>query len=176
MRTLFIALLIALTLAACSAKDTTTEEPVAETAAVAETTPPAEAAQGPTSTLTITDVVPDGPVGTVQLTNGSTVELTRLIKLGNYYLYITGKLNGRSSTVISLTRFSDIQRWESFVFKDPNTFTITTKTGKELAFTDARLYLGNGESKTYTFMTIDDRYNTVETTIPKAEVAIIKLN
>lgn len=176
MRTILLAMLIALTLVACGTKNDAPEQPAPEAAAVQEAASPAEAAQGPTSTNGIKDVIPEGPVGTVRLTDGSTVELTKLIKLGNYHLYITGKLNGRSSTVVSLTRFSDVQRWESFVFQDPNNFTITTKTGKEMVFSEAQLYLGSGSSETYTFMTIDDRFNSVQTEIRKRDVAVIKIN
>jgi hypothetical protein len=166
-----------LTLVACGTKDDTMEQPVPDSApATQEASAPAQGPDGaPASTNTLNDVVPEGPVGTLQLTDGTTVELTELIKLGNYYLYISGKLNGRSSTVVSLTRFRDLQRWEAFIFKDKNTFTITTKQGKELVFMDARLYLGSGSSDTYSFYTINDRFDKVQIDVKKSDVATITL-
>lgn len=175
MRTTLLALLITLTLVACGAKDDSMEQPVPEPApATADASPQAPNGK-PVSTNALKDVVPEGPVGTLQLGNGDTVEIAELIKLDNYYIYITGKLNGRSSTVISLTRFRDLQRWEAFIFKDPNNFTITTKEGKSLDFAGANLYLGSGDGDTYSFYTLDDRYNKVLYEVKKSDVASIQI-
>ena len=179
MRNLLLALMLVLTLVACSAKDEGVQQPVpdAPQADVADTAPaeapPAEASNGPVSTHAIKDEVPAGPVGTVQLTNGNTMELTELIKLGDYYLYISGKLNGRSSTVVSLTRFRDLQKWSSIVFKDPSTFVITNKKGKEWSFEDASLYLGTDKPGMYAIKTLNTRYDVITAELPKDEVAII---
>lgn len=179
MRNILLALMLALTLAACSAKDEAAQQPVPDQAraeaaetATAEAAPD-EASATPTSTRTLRDEVPPGPVGTVQLTNGSTIELTELVKLGNYYVYISGKLNGRSSTLVSLTRFRDLQQWDSIVFSDPRTFVITTKKGKEWSFEDAALYLGTDKPGLYAFHTLNTRYDKILVEIPKDEVAII---
>lgn len=174
MRNILLVLTLVLTLAACSAKDEAVQQPVPDATPTEAAEPaPAEANGGPASTLAIKDVIPEGPVGTVQLTNGSTMELTELIKLGNYYVYISGKLNGRSSTVVSLTRFRDLQKWGSIVFKDPRTFVITTKKGKEWSFEDAALYLGTDKPDVYAFQTLNTRYDKITAEIPKNEVAVI---
>ncbi|WP_316898054.1 hypothetical protein [Pseudodesulfovibrio indicus] len=179
MRNLLLALMLVLTLVACSAKDEGVQQPVPEAppaeapdTASAEA-PPAKASNGPVSTNSVRDVVPEGAVGTVQLTNGTTMELTELIKLGDYYLYISGKLNGRSSTVVSLTRFRDLQKWSSIVFKDPRTFVVSNKKGKEWSFEDAALYLGTDKPGMYAFKTLNTRYDVVPVEIPKNEIAII---
>lgn len=174
MRNILLALMLVLTLAACSAKDEGAQQPVPDAPPTAAAEPaPAEANDGPASTRAIKDVIPEGPVGTVQLTNGNTMELTGLIKLGNYYVYISGKLNGRSSTVVSLTRFRDLQNWASIIFKDPRTFLITTKKGKEWSFEDAALYLGTDKPGVYAFQTLNTRYDKITAEIPKDEVAVI---
>lgn len=179
MRNLLLVLMLALTLVACSAKDDSVQQPVpdapqAEASEGTPAEPPAgEASSGPTSTHTVRDTTPEGPVGTVQLTNGNTMELTELIKLGDYYLYISGRLNGRSSTVVSLTRYRDLQKWDSIVFKDPRTFVITSKKGKEWAFEDSTLYLGTDKPGLYAFQTLNTRYDKVTVEIPKDQIAII---
>jgi hypothetical protein len=179
MRTLLpaltLALLLALSLAACSAKDETAQQPIADADAAAEATAPeAEAAKTPTSTHSIQEEIPNGPVGQVQLKDGTTLKIEALQKLGDdYWIYVSGKLNGRSSTVVSLTRFRDLMSWPSIVFKDPHTFTITNRRGKEWVFEDANLYLGDGEAANYSFYVLDDRYNKVLTQVPKGDVANI---
>ncbi|WP_319582705.1 hypothetical protein [uncultured Pseudodesulfovibrio sp.] len=174
---LTLALLLTMSLAACSAKDETAQQPVPdEPAAAAEAATPAEpvaekADSSPASTHSIQEVIPEGPVGRVQLKDGSTIKIEALQKLGNdYWIYVSGKLNGRSSTVVSLTRFNDLMNWPSIAFKDPHTFTITNRNGKEWVFEDANLYLGDGKADSYTFWVLDDRYDKNLTEVPKSDV------
>ena len=176
MRTILIAIMLVLTLAACGTKDDSVEQPMPEATAEQPATPaqPTDS-EVPKSTYTVKDEVPVGPVGVLQLADGSSIEITELIKLGEYYLYLTGKLNGRTSTVVSFTRFRDLKRWEAFIFKDAHNFIITTKAGKELIFMDARLYLGSDSADTYSFYTVDEDFNKVIATVKKSDVATIKL-
>ena len=180
MRTIFIALLLATTLFGCGFFDDSVEEPTApamvgETgeeapAPVAGTKPDGPAA----STNEVTDIVPEGPVATVQMANGSTIEVLSLAKLGKYYLYISGELNGRTSTVISYTRFQDVAKWDAFIFKDANNFIITTKEGKELVFMNARFFLGSDSYETYSFYAFNENYEKVLVEVKKSDVATIK--
>ncbi|MGE4421425.1 MAG: hypothetical protein AB7D39_03945 [Pseudodesulfovibrio sp.] len=171
---LTLALLLAASLAACSAKDEAALQPVPDEAAASQEAPAADAAKTPASTHTIKEEIPAGPVGKVQLKDGTTIQIEALEKLGgDYWIYVTGKLNGRSSTVVSLTRFRDLMNWRSISFKDPHTFTITTSHGKEWVFEDANLYLGDGKSNNYAFYVLNDRYDPVLTKVPKGEVVNI---
>ncbi|WFS62621.1 hypothetical protein LF599_00245 [Pseudodesulfovibrio thermohalotolerans] len=172
MRTLLLALMLALALTACSSKDEAAQLPVPDEAPAARESAAPSNGQ-PVSSLAITETIPEGPIGQIQLTNGSTLVIDGLEKLGNYWIYISGKLNGRSSTVISLTRFRDLMSWQSIVFKDPHTFTITNNRGKEWAFEDANLYLGSEQPGTYAFYVLDDRYERKLTEVKKSEVANI---
>ncbi|WP_272698803.1 hypothetical protein [Desulfovibrio sp. Fe33] len=174
MRTLLLALMLALALAACSSKDEAAQLPVPDEATAAESAAPADGQ--PISSITIKETIPDGPVGRMQLTNGSTLEIDGLEKMGNYWIYLTGKLNGRSSTVVSLTRFRDLMNWQSIVFKDPHNFTITNKRGKEWVFEDANLYLGTDKHDAYSFFVLDDRYDRTLTEVKKSEVANISFS
>lgn len=180
MRTILIAMLLALALVGCGFTDDSPEEPTTPAVAAdpdnnaeAAVTQPDEAA---TSTNEIVDIVPKGPLATVQMADGSTLEITGLIKLGGYYLYIDGDLNGRTSTVISYTRYQDVAKWEAFIFKDANNFVITTKEGKELAFMNARLFLGSDSNDTYSFYAFNDNYESVPVTVNKSDVATIKFH
>lgn len=175
MRTLLLSLMLVLTLAACGTKDAAVEQPAADDAPQATVTEPAGPADGgPISTRVIQETIPDGPVGTVQLTNGNTMQIAGLEKLGgDYWVYVSGKLGGRTSTVISLTRFRDLMKWESVVFKDPHTFTIANQKGKEWTFEDANLYLGSDNPDTYAFYILDAHYDKVLTEVKKSEVANI---
>jgi hypothetical protein len=178
MRTLLLALtlavLLATSLAACSAKDEAVQQPVPDEAAAAPEAPAADAAKTRASTHTIKEEIPDGPVGQVMLKDGTTLKIEALQKLGgDYWIYVSGKLNGRTSTVVSLTRFHDLMNWRSIAFKDTHSFTITTSHGKEWAFEDANLYLGDGEANEYTFFVLNDRYDKVLTRVPKNEVVSI---
>ncbi|WP_319541394.1 hypothetical protein [uncultured Pseudodesulfovibrio sp.] len=184
MRTTIIALMLVLTLAACGTKDDSIESPMPDTETADQTAPAASDAnqtqvsdtQEPKSTNTIKDVLPEGPVGTLQLANGSTMEISELIKLGKYYFYMSGKLNGRSPTIVSFTRFSDFQKFEAFIFKDEHNFIVTTKKGKELIFMDARIYMGSDSTDTYTFYSVDEYLDKKLVTVKKSDVATIKIN
>ncbi|BDQ34321.1 hypothetical protein [Pseudodesulfovibrio portus] len=192
MRTILKALLLSLTLAlalgGCGFFDDSPEEPM-EPAVAQETgdeaaAPQADASEegasgteaGLSSTNEVEDIVPEGPVATLQLANGSTIEVLGLAKLGKYYLYISGELNGRTSTVISYTRFQDVAKWDAFIFKDPNNFIITTKEGKELVFMNARLFLGSDSNDTYSFYAFNDNYEKALIVVKKSDVATIKFN
>ncbi len=116
------------------------------------------------------------PVGTMIMRDGSTYEITELIKLDKYLIYIVGKLNGRSSTVISLTRLSDLQLWGSIQFKDPKAFTIVSRNKKELFFSDARLYLGSDSATTYTFISTNpNNFQPVTIEVQKKNVQAITI-
>lgn len=95
------------------------------------------------------------PLGAVTLRNGTVYEIMDFKMLGKYFIYIAGKLNGRSSTIISLTRLTDLQNWSSISFKDPRTFTIVDRNKKELFFAESRLYLGTDSPTTYTFISVN---------------------
>ncbi|BCS89061.1 hypothetical protein [Pseudodesulfovibrio sediminis] len=180
MRTIYIVLTLTLilTLAACGGKEV--EEPMAETAAVAEPTAPAEEAAVPApdngSTNPISDIVPAGPAGSVQLKDGTILELTKFNKIGKYYIYISGNLNGRSSTVISLTRFQDVARWKTIMFKGKENFLILSKQGKELAFLNSYLYIGNDSGDTYSFYTTTRDLKVKLVEVKKDDVASININ
>jgi len=123
---------------------------------------PAEAAQ------------PDGPMGELHLNDGTIYEILDLPRFGKLRLYLSGKLNGRTSTVISPTRISDIKRWAGISFDGNNTFTIVTATKKELQFTDARLYIGSDSPDTFTFLVTDPAsYDNVLKTVKKTDVKVI---
>jgi hypothetical protein len=116
------------------------------------------------------------PVGTMIMRDGTTYEIAELVKLDKYFIYIVGKLNGRSSTVISLTRLSDLQLWASIQFKDPKNFTIISKNKKELFFADARLYLGSDSATTYTFITTNpNNFQPVTIEVQKKNVQAITI-
>lgn len=117
-----------------------------------------------------------GPVGNIRLKDGSAIEITELEKLGKYYIYISGKLNGRASTVISLTRLKDLKRWASFTFKDPYNFIITTKSGKDLRFLDSRIYIGSDSHETFSFYTTTNDYQKKLIEINKADVTSINID
>ena len=176
---LILALTLALTLGGCGFFDDSPEEPM-EPAVAQETGDEAAAPQAPvsedgvSSTNEVEDIVPEGPVATVQLANGSTMEVLGLKKLGKYYLYISGELNGRTSTVVSYTRFQDVAQWDAFIFKDANNFIITTKEGKELVFMNARLFLGSDSNDTYSFYSFNDNYEQDLVEVKKSDVATIK--
>lgn len=180
MRTIFITLLLALSLTACGFFDDNVEEP-AKPAVAGETTEQeaaAPAAARPDGTIastnTVKDIPPDGLVGTVQMANGSTLHIVDLVKLGNYYLYLSGELNGRTSTVISFTRFQDLKRWDAFIFKDQSNFVIITKEGKEMVFMNSRLFIGSDSNDTYAFYTFNDYSEKVLIEVKKSDVASIK--
>ncbi|MBG0791637.1 MAG: hypothetical protein H0S80_14190 [Desulfovibrionaceae bacterium] len=184
MRTTLIALLLALALTGCGFADDSPEEPTTPAVAGEADGAPADAATqeadgseeegAAASTNEVMDIVPDGPLATVQLANGSTLEILGLEKLGKYYLYLHGDLNGRSSTIISYTRFQDMARWDAIIFKDENNFIVTTKQGKEMIFMNARLFLGSDSNDTYAFYSFNDDYEKVLVEVQKSAVASIK--
>lgn len=187
MRKILLVVMFVALLAGCSYFDDSVEEPmdsqpVAEESAAAEdaTEPAEEAAPAPEqeeeATPKLKDTLPEGPMGVMQLKDGTRVEITELIKIKGYYMYVSGKLNGRSSTVVSFTRFRDLHNWGAITFKDQNTFNVTTKRGKELAFTNGRLYLGTDNPEHYAFITTNYNLDTVRIEVKKSEVALIKFN
>ena len=177
MRTILLTLMLLLTLAACAGKedvpvdgateDAQSEETAAEVAPADEDKPVAGVAK---------EEAYVGPVGNIRLKDGSVIEIAEFKKLGKYYLYISGKLNGRSSTVISFTRLRDVQRWAMFEFKDPYNFIITTRQGKALRFLDSRIYIGSKSHETYSFYTTNALFEKELTKVKKADVASISIN
>lgn len=178
---LTLALILALALPGCSFFDDSPEEPV-EPAVAGETdngaaAPAAEESRPAgerSSANEVHDEVPEGPLATVQMADGSTIDIQGFKKLGQYYLYVAGDLNGRTSSVISYTRYQDVAKWDAFIFKDANNFVITTKEGKELVFMNARLFLGSDSNATYAFYAFDDDYQKALVEVKKADVASIK--
>lgn len=134
------------------------------------------------TTETVPEAVVDpdfmvGPFGSMELTDGTVVEITELERLSKYYIYITGKLNGRASTVISLTRLSDLRHWKQIHFQNPKTFTIVNRQDKELFFTDCRIYLGSSSHDSFTFITTNPaNYKEEPITIKKSDVKTININ
>lgn len=117
------------------------------------------------------------PLGSLTLRNGTVYEIMDFKKLHNYFIYIAGKLNGRSSTIISLTRLSDLQEWSSISFKDPHTFTIMDKKKKELFFAESRLYLGTDSPTTFTFITVNpNSFQPEVVEVNKKDVKSIVIN
>ncbi|CCH49350.1 hypothetical protein [Pseudodesulfovibrio piezophilus] len=117
------------------------------------------------------------PLGDIRLVDGTVLELTQLEPIGKYYVYLSGKLNDRSSTVISLTRIKDLRRWKSITFPEPRTVVITTRDEKELKFTSAALYFGNDSYDTYTFrVTPPGSYQSEITEVKKKDVIAINFN
>lgn len=117
------------------------------------------------------------PIGTVVFRDGSTLELASLNKMDEFYIHITGKLNGRASTLIQLTRVDDLRAWKGITFEDQRTFTIVTRANKEFRFTDGNMYIGNGSDASYTFMTsTPGSLAQEEISVPKSEVKLININ
>ena len=115
-----------------------------------------------------------GPFGELQLADGSRMEVLNLKRFGKYYIYISGKLNGRSAMVVSLTRLNDIRRWTGIAFKDQNTFTVVTKGEKELHFTEGHVYLGSDSTTDYTFFSTDpNSYMEKEMSVKKTDVKLL---
>lgn len=189
MRTIFLTILLLLTLTACAGKEdapidgTTADTPAAEEAATEDTpaddqpaaeAPAAEAPAEDENVSVIDENLLIGPVGDIRMANGSVLELTSLDKIGKYYIYISGKLNGRSSTVISFTRLDDLARWKSITFQDPHNFTITTRGDQQLNFMDSRVYIGSDSHETYTFQTTpESSYQAEQITVKKQDVKVI---
>jgi len=142
--------------------------------------PPQDAAEAPAPEGNATDAkaeeVPTGPIGEMHLADGSIVEIIELQKIGKFYLYLSGKLEGRTTTVLSPTRLADVRNWAGIAFQDQYTLTIVTKSEKQLQFTDAHLYLGSDDPVSYSFVTTDpNTFEQVVTTVKKADVKTIAL-
>jgi len=117
------------------------------------------------------------PLGTMTLRDGTVLEIMDFVKLGKFYIYLSGKLNSRSSTVVSFTRLSDLQMWASISFSDQHTLTVVDRSRKEMLFTDARLYLGTDSPNTYTFTTLNrNNYQPETAVVFKRDVASITIN
>lgn len=181
MRTLIFILMLALSLTACAGKNDTPEGgegsvAVPESEEVATQAEGDPAATDEESSIFTEEMLVD-PVGDVRLADGTVLELTKFEKLGKYYIYISGKLNGRSSTVISFTRLDDLKHWKAIIFKDQHTFTVITRTGKELNFADSYIYIGSDSHETYTFYsTPSDGYQPEEVTVNKKDVRSINIS
>lgn len=182
MRTIFLTLMLLLTLTACGGKEDVPTDPAGETAATEEAVAePAAEEAAPVSdaaeetSLVDADILAD-PLGEVHMVDGTVLELTKLKRIGKYYMYIVGKLNGRSSTVISFTRLDDIRYWKGMSFTDPYNFVIVTGRDKELRFEDSRIYIGSDSHDTFTFYTLDaSGYDIELKTVNKKDVKLIAI-
>jgi len=147
--------------------------------------PPQEAAEAPApeanaaeanATDAKAEEVPSGPIGEMHLADGSIIEILALQKIGKFYLYLSGKLEGRTTTVLSPTRLADIRNWAGIAFQDQYTLTVVTKGEKQMQFTDAHLYLGSDDPVSYSFITTDpDTFEEVVRTVRKADVKTIAI-
>lgn len=163
---------------AVAAPNEATETLPGEQPAPAEAAAPApdQAATGETAPAPAEAVKPEesGPVGELHLNDGNIYELLALPRFGKFYLYLSGKLNGRTTTVISPTRMSDVKRWAGISFDGDNAITIVTTARKELQFTDAHLYIGSTSPDTFTFLVTDPgTYDQVLKTVNKTDVKVI---
>lgn len=165
-----------------SADPDTADQNSADEDAVNEAQPDEDAADqddpaSPGYTSVISDDLRLEPLGSMTLRDGTVYEIMDFVKLGKYYIYISGKLNGRSSTVVSLTRLSDLQDWAAINFKDQYTFTLVDKRKKELFFAESRVYLGTDSPATYTFITVNPSNFQAETVVVnKKDVKSIIIN
>jgi hypothetical protein len=178
MRNIFFVLVLTLTLAlaACAGKETAPANGSDEAAQTETAATPDEAGADESNEDVIDIKLPDDPVGEVRLKDGTIYELTKLIPIGNYYIYVAGKFNGHASTVISLTRVTDIMKWKSIQFKDMYNFVITSQKDQQLNFPDSRIYIGNDTPDTFTFLTVKSAsYETEPVTINKADVDVITI-
>jgi len=117
------------------------------------------------------------PVGNLYLQDGSTVEITDIKRLGNFLIYINGELNGRTPTVMSITRQDDLWNWKVLIFEEDGSLIIRTRANKQLRFTDAHVYLGSADHQEYTFL----RRNSInleleEVSVDKSKVKAIAFN
>lgn len=169
MRTIFLTLLMIMTLAACGGKNTAPETDAANATADNATIP-----EGDESLDAILDIQFE-PIGTFILTDGTEVPLVEFKKIGKYYIYMTGKLDGRASTVISLTRQDDMSGWAGIAFRGPHEFVIVTRDEKKLHFTDARIFIGSDSHESFTFITSGENYTTHPIDVKKEDVSALKL-
>ena len=183
MRTLILTLVLLLTLSpalfGCAAKDDAGPDADAASVQTADgegDEEPVEEEEETAKPLIDPDEMVLGPVANLHLDNGDIVEAANFERLGPYYVYVVGKYNGRASTVISLTRLSDLRRWAAIVFTGPGALTIVTRDERELQFTDAAVYLGSESAEEYVFyslnpMSISDELRT----LPKSRVKVIEI-
>jgi len=130
-----------------------------------------------TEDIVVDEVIGFDPVGTIVLLDGSTVELTKFKKLGAFLFHISGKLNGRSSTLIQFTRRDDLHTLKGISFENPTTITIHSRKNKEFRITDARVFIGSESEETFTFLKAKvGSLETEEITLPKSEVKLISFN
>lgn len=186
MRTIVFVLMLMFTLTACAGKgDMTPEEAARIEAAETEGAAASDAAQDEAAAdtgegaaaspeATLDDDFSLDPIGEVKMMDGSTFPISKMERIGKYYIYISGKLNGRSSTVISLTRMNDLRKWLGFTFTDPKTFSIVTQAEKQLSFADSRVYIGSGSHDSYTFWTVNpNNFQEEKITVKKKDVHMI---
>ena len=175
--TIILTLMLLLTLAACGGKEDVPTDPAGETATTEQAADGEETATENTD-VSIVDALPDDPVGEIVLKDDRVLELSKLEKIGkHFYLYINGKLNGRSSTVISFTRLDDLQHWKGISFADKNNFMVVTGQDKQLKFLESSIYIGNDSPDTFTFHTLKEgTYSTELVTIQKNDVKRISFN
>lgn len=193
MRTALSVLMLLLMLTACGTKDEAvkapiddealTEEQLAEGGNIENSVPSPraqaeidkeaeEAAKKKSPYPVLKDIVPPGPLAAVRLRDGTMYEIIKFEKLGKYYIYISGKLNGRAATVMSLTRFQDLQHWTEISFQDRYNFIISTSSGKNLRFLNSRVYLGTDSHDTFSFY-VADGIKDMRVEVKKDDVASI---
>ncbi|QJB55970.1 hypothetical protein [Pseudodesulfovibrio sp. zrk46] len=176
MRTILFILMLLVTLTACGGKEDVSTDPAGETANAEQTANAEEGEAAPaTEEKSVMDYLPPDPIGEVHMSDGRVLELSGVKPIGgHYYLYITGKLNGRSSTVLSFTRTEDLQYWKGISFNGPHSFVILTNQDKQLVFEDARIYIGSDSPDTFTFTTLDSTgFGTEAITVNKSDVKVI---
>lgn len=179
MRTILMTLMLLMLLTGCAGKEDVPADPAAggdeQAAQVAEGEEGSPAASKDVSV--VDDVIKSDPVGTIELVDGTVYELTEVEKIDRYYIYISGKLNGRSSTVISLTRLDDLIKWKAIVFKDPHTFAIVGRQGKKIYFADSDIYFGSDDYHSISFQTtLPGKYTTQLMTVDKRDLKAIVFN
>ena len=165
---LFVFMMI-LTLAACGGKNDAPVDPAAENGTTLSL---------PADDQGLGDAVLDiqfDPIADFGMKSGERIPIVEFKKLGKYFVYISGKLNGRASTVISITRLDDFRRWAGIAFKDPHNFVIITRDSKQLNFTDARIFIGSDSYDTFTIVTSGDNYTTKTIEVNKADISTLKL-
>lgn len=167
MRTVFLTLLflLAFTMTAPAQEPAPKQPDVKEDAAKEGT-----AKEGDKSI--VTKDIQIGPFGEARMSDDTGLEIAELQKIGDlYWIYIAGKLNGRASTVISLTRMEDLKKWAVVLFNSPNDFTIISKSQKKWHFTEARMYLGSDSATHYSFyITNPNTFNKELFTVEKDKI------
>lgn len=175
MRTVSVLLLFLVLLAGCAGKSDQSMN-AGEHAANGETMT-GEPAEGVTESTLAGHETLFTPVGSLFLHDGSTVEITDFERMGKYLIYINGELNGRTPTIISITRQDDLWNWKVLIFEEDGSLVIRTRANKELRFTNANVYLGTAEHDEYSFF----RRNSMnleleEVSVDKSRVKAISFN